>query len=134
MRHAIHRVGAALVVLGVAGSLAAGAAHAQGRSTKNVMRQKLAHTQSILEAVVTSDWIQLETKSRELEELTNAPGWTVLKYPEYARYSVAFVRAVQGLRTAADARDLERAPEAYAAVTRACVDCHRYLARMRIAR
>jgi len=105
----------------------------QGPALSSVMRQKLAHSQKILEAVVTSDWASLEMHSRELERLTNDPRWTVLKYPEYSRYSTAFVRAVQDLHAAAVERDLEKTPEAYAAVTLRCVECHRYLARARLA-
>ena len=110
------------------------ASGSQGPELNSVMREKLAHAQKILEAVVTSDWISLETHSRELERLTNDPRWTVSKYPEYARHSVAFVRAVQALHAAAAQRDLEETPKAYIEVTLQCVDCHRYLARARIAR
>jgi len=105
----------------------------QGPEVNSVMRQKLAHAQKILEAVVTSDWTGLETHSRELEQLTKDPRWTVLTFPEYAKHSAAFVRSVQALHTAAAQRDLEKAPNAYVAVTLQCVECHRYLARARIA-
>ena len=53
----------------------------QGLQVNNVMREKLGYAQKILEAVVTSDWTSLETQSRELEQLTNDPRWTVLNYP-----------------------------------------------------
>jgi len=106
---------------------------AQSPQLGNVMHQKLERAQKILEAVVTSDWVALETQSRELEGLTRDPRWTVLRYPEYARYSTDFVRAVQSLRDAAARRELEATPKAYIAVTMGCVDCHRYLARERIA-
>ena len=99
-----------------------------------VMREKLEHAQKILEAVVISDWVSLETHSRELQGLTNDSRWTVLKYPEYAKHSSAFVRAIEALHTAAAQRDLERTPNAYVAVTLQCVECHRYLARARIAK
>lgn len=104
----------------------------QGPELNSVMREKLVHAQKILEAVVTSDWVSLETHSRELERLTNDPRWTVLKYPEYARYSAAFVRAVQDLHRAGAQRDLAKTPQAYVAVTLRCVECHRYMARARI--
>jgi hypothetical protein len=107
---------------------------AQGPELGNVMRQKLVRAQKILEAVVTSDWGTLETQTRELERLTRDPRWMVLKYPEYARHSSAFVAAVQDLSRAAAQRDLEKTPQAYIAVTLKCVECHRYLARARIAR
>lgn len=110
------------------------ASPSQGPSLGDVMRQKLALTQKILEGVVTSDWISLQTQSRDLERLTNDPRWTVLKYPEYARYSTAFVRAIQDLQRAAAQRDLDKTPEAYATLTLKCVECHRYIARARIAK
>jgi len=114
--------------------IAIAASPAQGPDVKTVMRQKLDHAQRILEAVVTSDWVALETHSRELEQLTRDPRWLVLKYPEYARHSNAFVEAIQDLHRAAAQRDLDRAPKAYVAVTMQCVECHRYLARARVAR
>lgn len=110
------------------------ASPSQGPQVNRLMRAKLAHTQKILEAVVTSDWVSLETHSRALERLTQDPRWTVLRYPEYARYSAAFIQAVQDLHRAAAQRDLEVTPKAYIAVTLRCVDCHRYLARDRIAK
>ena len=103
----------------------------QGPTVASVMREKLGHAQELLEAVVTSDWASLEAHSQALERLTDDPRWVVLKYPEYARHSTAFVRAIQDLHRAAAQRDLEKTPQAYVAVTLACVECHRYLARAR---
>jgi cytochrome c556 len=106
----------------------------QSSQLTNVMHDKLDHAQKILEAVVTSNWVALETESRELERLTRDPRWTVLQYPEYAKHSANFVQAIRALHDAAARRDLEATPKAYVAVTLSCVDCHRYLARERIAR
>jgi hypothetical protein len=110
-----------------------GAGPRQGPELDTVMREKLVHSQKILEAVVTSDWRGLEAHSRELERLTRDPRWAVLNYPEYIRHSSAFRRSIQDLHTAAVQRDLEKAPQAYVAMTMRCVECHRYLARARIA-
>jgi hypothetical protein len=120
-------------VVALSALLGLGASPRQGPEVNAVMREKLQHAQKILEAVVTSDWVSLETHSRELERLTSDPRWAVLKYPEYARHSSEFIRAVQDLHRAAAQRDLEQAPKAYVAVTLQCVDCHRYLARARTA-
>jgi hypothetical protein len=119
-------------IIGVLAS--AGSTAAQGPAVDRVMRKKLEVSQRILEAVVTSRWADLEARSRALQDLTNDPGWTVLKSPEYARHSNEFRDAVRALHTAAAARDLEATPKAYVAVTLSCVECHRYLARNRIAR
>lgn len=132
MKHPLLGMTALALALGSVVGLAA--APPQGPQVNEVMREKLGHAQKILEAVVTSDWGNLERHTRELEQLTNDPRWTVLKYPEYARHSTAFLGAVRALRTAASQRDLEQTPKAYGAVTLACVDCHRYLARARMAR
>jgi cytochrome c556 len=106
----------------------------QGPALDRLMRKKLTCSQKILEAVVTSRWADLETRSRELEALTNDPAWTVLKEPEYARQSEVFREAARALHSAAVQRDLEATPQAYAALTQSCVQCHRYLARNRLAR
>jgi hypothetical protein len=106
---------------------------AQGPALDRVMHKKLEVSQQILEAVVTSQWVELEARSRDLEDLTNDPGWKVLRSKEYARHSDTFRAAVRVLRTAAAQRDLEKTPQAYIAVTLSCVECHRYLARNRLA-
>jgi len=121
----------ALVLCGAL--LSVSATPSQGPEIKNVMREKLGLAQRILEAVVVSDWVRLEANSQDLARLTSDPRWTALKYPEYAKQSAAFVRAVEALRAAAVERDLNKAPRAYAALTLQCVECHRYLARQRIA-
>jgi hypothetical protein len=104
-----------------------------GQALNRLMREKLEHTQKILEAVVTSNWVQLEQQTRELDRLTDDPRWTVLKYPEYAKYSLAFKHAVQELHAAAEKHDLDDVPKAYNTLTLRCVECHRYMARSRIA-
>lgn len=114
--------------------LSVSATSAQGPALDRLMRKKLDCTQKILEAVVTSRWADLEARSRELEALTNDPAWTVLKAPEYARHSAAFREAARALHDAAAKRDLEATPQAYVALTLSCVQCHRYLARNRLAR
>ena len=116
-------------VLGFAASPSA----SQGPELDAIMREKLVKAQKILEAVVTSDWVSLETNSRELLQLTNDPRWSVLRFPEYAQHSKLFIHAVEDLHRAAARRDLNEAPKAYVAVTLQCVDCHRYLARARMA-
>lgn len=106
---------------------------AQGPAVDRVMRKKLEVSQKILEAMVTSRWSDLEARTRDLEDLTNDPAWQVLTAPEYATHSKAFRKSVLALHEAAAKRDLEATPKAYIAVTLSCVECHRYLARSRIA-
>jgi hypothetical protein len=97
------------------------------------MRQKLVDAQGVLSAVVTSNWKELERSSRALAKATEDPAWLVLRTPEYTKQSEAFVFAVNELVDAASRRDAEATPLAYAALTMRCVQCHRYVARARLA-
>ena len=106
---------------------------AQGPGVDRVMRKKLVCAQNILEAVVTSHWANLSARTVDLDTLTNDPAWRVLNGPEYVRYSAAFRSALRALHDAAERRDADETPTAYAAMTLSCVECHRYLARSRIA-
>lgn len=124
------RLGAAALVLAVASGTSSSA---QTPRVSKVMRVKLDHTQKILEAVVTSNWQQLDAESRALARLTRGPDWYVLKMPEYARQSEAFVRATDELIEAATLRDLEAASLGFSTLTARCISCHRSLARARLA-
>lgn len=109
-------------------------AAAQTMQTRQVMRQKLTQAERLLAALVTSNWTVLERSSRALDALTQQRGWDVMQAPEFAAYTGAFQRAVQALVDAAGERDQRRALEAYTGLVGSCVECHRYVARARIAR
>ena len=119
---------AVFVALMLAGDL-----QAQTVALNRVMRQKLVDAQSVLAAVVTDNWRELDRGSRALIKATQDPAWIVLQSPEYAKQSQAFVFALDDLVDVAARRDAEAAPLAYAALTMRCVQCHRFVARARLA-
>ena len=106
---------------------------AQTRQTKQVMRQKLAHSQQLLAALVTSNWASLASGSRDLEALTRQPGWDVLRQPEFNKQTMAFQRAIEALVDASKQRDQRTALTAYNGLVSSCVECHSFVARSRIA-
>jgi cytochrome c556 len=106
---------------------------AQTQQTNRVMRQKLAESQLLLGALVTSDWRALASHSQALQMLTMQPGWDVLRLPEFHNYTTAFQKAIQAVADAAGTRDQRNALTAYNALVSSCVECHRYVARARIA-
>ena len=110
-----------------------GQVHAQTTALNRVMRQKLVDAQGVLGAVVTSNWAELDRRSTALARATDDPAWLVLGTPEYVKQSEAFVRAVNDLVDTAARRDLDGATIAYVALTMRCVQCHRYVARARLA-
>src|SRR5262245_47774143 len=108
-------------------------AEGQTQQTKQVMQQKLAQSQQLLAAVVTSNWAALTQRTQAIESLTRQPGWQVLQTPEYRNYTTAFEKAMQALAAAAQQRDQRTAATAYSELVNSCVECHRYVARSRIA-
>jgi hypothetical protein len=110
-----------------------GTTSAQTPATGRVMRDKLAHSQKILEAILVSDYASLDRESAALVRATELPAWAVLKSPEYLRQSAAFISAIQDLRDAAKARDLDAAALDYMALTLTCIQCHKHLKGARIA-
>jgi cytochrome c556 len=108
-------------------------AEGQTAQTKQVMQQKLAQSQQLLAAVVTSNWTTLTQRTQALESLTRQPGWQFLQTTEYRSYTTAFEKATQALAAAAQQRDQRAAATAYNQLVSSCVECHRYVARARIA-
>ena len=105
----------------------------QTAQTKRVMQQKLAESQQLLGALVTSNWAALNQRAQALQALTKDPGWQVLQTPEFRDYTSAFQRSTQGVTAAAGQRDQRTALTAYNQLVSSCVECHRYIARSRIA-
>ena len=130
MRTAIAR----LVAVMLAASFGASGASTQTVQLKRVMQTKLEHAQGILGDVVTSNWSRLQRDTEALRRTTMDPAWAVLTTPEYVRQTATFVRATEELLEAAKRQDLEATPLAYVSLTLSCVQCHRYVARMRIAK
>jgi cytochrome c556 len=108
-------------------------AEGQTAQTKQVMQQKLAQSQQLLAAVVTSNWTALTQRTQALESLTRQPGWQFLQTPEYRNYTAGFEKATQALAASAQQRDQRTAAMAYNQLVNSCVECHRYVARARIA-
>ncbi len=108
-------------------------APAQTPALKVVMRDKLTHAQLPLGDLATSRWASLGEHATALKQLTTRPAWRVLQSEEYARSTVRFVAALEDVIRAASRRDLDEAAAAYNSLTLACVQCHREVARMRMA-
>ena len=113
-------------------ALGASSSHAQTVATKRVMRQKLAESQDVLTALVTSNWTALDQHSRAIQKLTTDPAWAVLKSPEYMRQTEVFQGALAKVIASAGMRDQDTALAAYTGLVSGCVGCHKQIARSRI--
>jgi len=91
------------------------------------MRAKLAHSADVLEGLSLADFELIAKGAQELALTSQDSSWRVLQTEDYARQSVEFRRACDGLRRAAKEENLDAAVLAWMDVTMKCVQCHRYV-------
>ena len=114
-------------------ALSASGADAQSARTGRVMREKLQHTQRLLQAVTTSDWALLQRESQALTDITKTPTWTELMTPELRPYTGGFQKALAELSKAAERHDYDSAGSSYTALVGTCFACHKHVMNSRIA-
>lgn len=95
--------------------------------TRDVMRAKLRHSQSVLEGIATENFPLIATNAANLKQLSQSAGWEFRKTEEYQRLSSDFVRQVEAMAKAAQNENVHAATIAYFQMTVSCVNCHRYL-------
>jgi hypothetical protein len=114
--------------------LAGGTAGAQTARTAGMMREKLVHTQRVLEALTTSNYDMLDRESVALSRIAESPRWAELKTRELLIYTDNFLKAVADLAAASKRRDLDAAALDYTALVTTCYQCHKRIKGLRIAR
>jgi len=95
--------------------------------TKAFMRQKLEHSQRVLEGITMEDFELVAKHAKKLSAMSQEVSWRAFENPEYARYSDAFRRNVDELAATAAERNLDGAALAYVKVTMSCVECHKFV-------
>jgi cytochrome c556 len=94
-------------------------------STKEFMREKLGHSQKVLEALALEDFYTLEQRAKKLSAMTQEATWQAFQNPDYEQHSATFRRHANALTRAAHDKDLDGATLAYVRLTMSCVDCHK---------
>jgi hypothetical protein len=102
-------------------------------NVRTFMRVKLLQSQRVLEGLTMEDYDAIAKHSQEMSLLSQAATWQVLQTPEYRDRSTEFRRAADALTEAAKNRNLDGAALAYVDVTMKCIDCHKYVRRVRTA-
>ena len=101
---------------------------------RNFMRVKLKHSQNVLEGLVLNDFQKVTKSAQELSLLSLAETWQVLTTPEYIDYSRKFRNAADSLTEAARKGKLEDATNAFNRMTTSCVNCHKYVRDVQMAK
>jgi cytochrome c556 len=97
------------------------------------MREKLTNTQQLLEGVVTANFAMVDKSADRLAQIsyTEVALWQSNAEPEYLKQAYAFVKAVQGIRTASADRNSAVVADEYTSLIKSCVSCHAYIRRMK---
>ncbi len=98
------------------------------------MRAKLIHSQNVVEGLVLGDFEKIGKGAQEMSLLSLAATWQVLQTPQYIEYSKKFRKSADALSEAARKKNLDQATKDYNVVLQRCVECHKYLRDVRMAR
>jgi hypothetical protein len=101
---------------------------------KAFMRKKLASSQEILEGLAMEDFELIEKGARQLKAMSVAAEFMVLKDPLYAEYADDFRRTVNKMEKAAKEKRIDGATLGYLDTTMNCVECHKYVRTVLIAK
>jgi hypothetical protein len=101
---------------------------------KAFMRQKLTSSQEILEGLAMEDFELIEKGARQLKVMSVAAEFMVLKDPLYAEYADDFRRTVNKMEKAAKEKRIDGATLGYLDTTMNCVECHKYVRNVLIAK
>lgn len=121
-----------MAALGVV-ALAAAPPKKRPTQVSEIMRQKLGHSQKVLEGVAVEDFKLIDENAQEMSLLSQAASWQVYQTPEYAQHTSEFRRAADQLAQMAKAKNLDGCALAYVDLTMKCVNCHKYVRGVRVA-
>ena len=125
-----------VVVLGLAWLAMAPVQRSTGDARMQaIMRSKLANTQSILKAIVTADYREIDRAALALSRISEMEivSWQNPPKPDYAAQAMLFLSSVDGLREAARRRDIEAVGAEYSTLVSTCIHCHTYVRDARVA-
>jgi cytochrome c556 len=120
--------------MGLVLAMAASQMEAEQNDNREFMRAKLKHSQEIVEGLALENYDQIAKNAQELTLLSMATNWQVFQTDEYVMQSREFRRAAEELRDKAKQKNLEGAVLAYLDVTMKCVNCHKYVRKIQMAK
>jgi hypothetical protein len=96
-----------------------------------LMREKLKHSQILLEGLAINDFDKITKSAEELIRISNAAEWVALKTPQYEVHTNNFRRAAETIIKKAKEKNLDGATLGYVDMTVTCVRCHQHTREVR---
>jgi hypothetical protein len=122
LRKALGLFGLCAILLGVVAATGHGQ---QNKAVRQFMRQKLDHSQKVLEGLMNEDYDQIAKNARLMRELSEDAQWRISPNISYIRLSTEFQGLADELARKAKDHNLDGATLAYVKLTMNCVECHR---------
>lgn len=126
MKLSFTKLGMGAVAIVLAGGLVVGAGLTPRRAAHQAfMRNKLNYSQAILEGMTLEKYEVISKNAIRLREMTSSNLWYSARQPDYMLLTTNYQKNVAALYMAAVDKNLDRVTDAYTAMARSCVDCHR---------
>jgi cytochrome c556 len=129
-----HKILIGVLTLASIGWLATGGKGEPRKELQDFMRVKLRHSQKVLEGLVLEDFDMIAKNAQEMSLLSLAESWQVLQTPDYVDYSRKFRNAADTLADVAKKKKLDESTVAFNQLTTKCVQCHKYVRGVRMAK
>lgn len=133
MKAAITYFAGALILAAMIGGVAAGASKNSADIeitqdellSESLMRQKLRHSQKLLEALSIGDFQRIASSAEELQRISLEARWRQPQAPAYSDYGDEFRRALERVVRASEDQNIDGAALNFVQVILTCVQCHK---------
>jgi hypothetical protein len=96
------------------------------------MRKKLEATQKLMEGLAIEDYELIGQGARQLEGISAAADFAVVKEALYTQHADEFRRTVAKIQKGAKEKRLDSAALGYMDMTMSCIECHKFVRNMLI--
>jgi hypothetical protein len=96
-----------------------------------LMRDKLTHTQGILDGIVTEDYVKIVEHAKLMGLISRATTWHVIDNDDYRSRSKRFQQISSRLLDSAKKKNQGAVTLQYLQLTTSCIECHQYMRSLR---
>ncbi|MBL8794148.1 MAG: hypothetical protein JNM56_09600 [Planctomycetia bacterium] len=119
------------ILLATAGVLGVAAVQSNGAEPQDdlraLMKKKLESSQRVLEGLAANNFETVSKNASELQRISKAGEFAVLKTPQYDAYRNQFRWAAEMLEEMAKAKNGDGAGLVYVELTLTCLKCHKHV-------
>lgn len=96
------------------------------KRAREFMRQKLTHSQNVLEGLTLENYDLIITNGIKMFNMSQSTQWQLRSTDRYKKYSAEYSDRVAAMIDAAREKKINAARDAYCRSLQSCYDCHKY--------